>query len=143
MPLPITYPPEKLVKYPHFVRMDAAIWTRYLEIHKHEYERFLYDVRVGRGVPVDGATPPKYRGMWHHLTQKRIDVIGFKPGEIVIIEVRTNATVAAPGNLTAYKHLYTKDYAPPEPVSLLLITNRYDEDVSEVCAAAGISYEVV
>lgn len=135
--------PRKLGKYPHFVRDDAAIWERYLSRFGHTFDYFWYDVRVGRGADHPAIWEKKWADAWWNLTAKRIDVVGFRPQEIVIIEVRTNAGVGAIGNLIAYQDLFIADYHPEKAVKLMLITNRYDHDLAAVCAKQGIEYVIV
>lgn len=136
-------PPVKLGKYPHFVRYDKEIWERYLDQAGDQYQQFWYDVRIG----VDPYQPPGYykkgMGLWRGLTSKRIDVVGYCDDGIEIIEVRHDASVGAIGNMKAYKFLFEKTYRPENPVRMKLITNRYDRDMEEVCAAEGIEYVVI
>ena len=134
---------EKLSKYPHLRPEDVAIWERFIAAHPEAYDSVDYDVRVGEGAPTPPEAPPEIADDFHTLTQKRIDVVAHRPGEIWIIEVRPRADQTALGNLMGYRTLYQRQFSPAETVKLMVITDRIGDDDRMIFMTAGVPVVVV
>lgn len=142
-PTDVVYDPTKLQKYPHLLPRDIAIWERFLEVHAGEFVGFQYDIHVGGAVGRLPGWTIEDAQMASWLEAKRIDVVGFKEGEIWIIEVKHEAGVGAFGQLMAYRELYWQKYSPKVPVVMCLVTNNLTPDEQLVCEKLGIRFYVV
>jgi len=137
------FPSEKLRKYPHMFPLDIAIWERFIDAHAGDFSGFDYDVKVGSGtepVPDLGA---EYVRMQQILSKYRIDVVGYKPNAIYIIEVKPEAGTIAIGQIEAYTRLYQRDYAPSLTLVGAIITDRELPDMRYLTAEKKIDYYIV
>ena len=117
------WPNTPLPKYPHLVGSDIAIWDSWVRTHGHYFQGFDYDVHVGQGLEPDKDQDYPLQQMWIGLTQKRIDVVGYRPGEIWLIEVKDRPTVAVIGQCLSYQTLYGIDYSPATPTISCLVAD--------------------
>ena len=67
--------------YPHLLQPDIDLWLRYLDKHADKYNAFDYDVRIGKGRDPGNSFDENMRRMGVHLSQRRIDVVGYKDNE--------------------------------------------------------------
>ena len=132
------FPAVLLAKYPHMAPADVEVWEQYLKFHRAEWDSFDYDVRVGKGVDPGPAFPANIRRDAMMLTQKRIDVVGYRGEETWIIEVKPRAGLGAVGQLVGYKTLYEQEHGQGSVTGLLLVCQVADDDVKEAARAAGI-----
>lgn len=130
-------------KYPHMMPNEEPIWDKFLAIYGHQWEAFDYDVRVGRGVDPGPDYEPEWRRLAQLLTQKRIDAVGYRKGEIWIFEVKPYGGLSALGQLLAYEVLYRETYNPKETIKLALVTGRINQDELTAYRAHGIEVFVV
>lgn len=132
------YPPDKLKKYPHLMVSDIRIWEHYLETVNHGFSSFEYDVHVGEGLLVDTEWEPEIKRMAVALSEKRIDVVGWK-GEIpVIIEVKPAASMSAIGQVLSYRELYIERFGKSISPLLMIVTDRELPDTKFLCNRFGI-----
>lgn len=127
-------------RFPHLLRVDTPLWLRFLDQFGDTYERFEYDVRVGKGRPVEGFYPESIQKMALDLSLRRIDAVGHRPGEIHIIEITRRAGVHAVGQLTSYPILYRETFMPSRPVIPLLVAEELNPDVETVLKENAIPY---
>ncbi len=137
------YDPKKLHRYPHMFPGDIAIWERFLEKHAEEYTGFSYDIKVGKGAKLPSSTPEEYARMADILSKYRIDVVGFKPGLIEIIEVKPEASTVAIGQVMSYVELYKRDFKPTLPVIGAIVTDRFIPDINYLTKLNNINYYIV
>ena len=69
-------------RYKHMLPRDKEIWDRFLEQHGDYFDRFDYDIRVGKGIGDIVGVSDLTRKIAVSLTQKRIDATGYKSQEI-------------------------------------------------------------
>lgn len=122
--------------YPGLPSHEAYLWRLWLQTYEREFYRFDYNVRVGRGLtppePADGAARPdeeRYRRMWTMLTQRRIDVVGWRLDETWLIEVDPRPSARALGQLAMYEQLYTDARPDTGFVQLAVIAETVSPDV--------------
>ena len=115
-------------KYKHMSPYECLLWDEYLYRFQDFYDRFEYDVHVGEGSTLPGVTTPEFLAAGKLLTQKRIDAVGYRPGEIWIYEVKPDAGLSALGQLLAYRDLYTRQFLPGESIHLALVTDHLSPD---------------
>ena len=134
---------EKLKKYPHLMVNDVVIWERYLDKYAQGWDSFEYDVRVGEGQQPNPEHPKNIQLMAVALTEKRIDVIGWIRGKVVIIEVKPSAMLSAVGQLISYQILYEERYPEAGRTELMIVTDRIGPDLEHLCKKLRISIAVV
>lgn len=127
----------------HMSPEDRQIWERWWPTIRHQIKDLYFDVRVGKGKEAPLGEPENFRKMWTDLTQKRIDVVLTRPGEVWLVEIRFAASPNAIGRLLTYHMLWQDDPALPGKVELYIVTNIHDEEVARASALAGITYIVV
>lgn len=120
------------VKYPHMVPEEVRIWKRFLKRYATRFTGFRYDVHVGEGVGRQPGLPTKYQNMAIRLSQKRIDVVGFRGALTYIIEIKDRAGMSAIGQLVAYKKLYENKYGKGKVTGLIIVATSADEDLKRV-----------
>ena len=131
-------------KFRHFKPgVETRLWQLFLSRRGQEWDRFLYDVRVGKGKPAPEGISPAMRSMWEKLTQKRIDVVGWKGTSPTIIEVKHYASLSSIGQLLGYECLWNKEHPNTPCTNLILVCQVVDDDILEVAGAYGVEVEVI
>lgn len=131
------------LKYPHMFPQDVRLWERFLAIYGSEFERFEYDIKVGRGVEPPPDLDEPYRSAAIILSKKRIDAVGYKDNEIWIFEVKPDIGLAALGQLLAYKELWIRDRGQADRLHLAAVTDNITEDEEYVYKKFGIKIYLV
>ena len=134
------WPATPLPKYPHLVGSDIPIWDSWIRQHGSYFSGIDYDVHVGQGLEPEKDQPYPMQMMWVSLTQKRIDVVGYRPNETWLIEVKDRPTTAAVGQCLSYKILYDIDFAPSSPPIPCLIAGSIEPDIETVLVNFGIRF---
>ncbi len=129
--------------YPHLLQPDIDLWIRYLALHETEYLRFDYDVRIGKGRDPGNSEPKSIREMAIGLSQRRIDVVGYKPDQIQIIEITLLAGIKCIGQLETYPILYKETYNPDLPITTLLLTEKLEADIQTILIKKQLSFIVL
>ncbi len=129
--------------YPHLLPAEAVIWARFLARHGAGWDRFEYDLRLGRGRPVDPAIPPAIQADWIHLTKKRVDAVGFKDGQPTLFEISPRLGRTVLGALEAYRDLWVEDPPAPGVPALVAVVGRGDPDLQRVMEGRGIQVFVI
>lgn len=124
--------------YPHMARRDVEVWTSFLAVHGAEYAGFAYDVALG-GVQLEapGLDPRDVQG-WRENTALRIDAVGYRAAEVVVIEVKPGAYVNAVGAVACYAAVAIRDEVFDVPVRMAVVCAYMQIDVRYVCAQLGI-----
>jgi len=131
------------MKYPHLLPREVEIWERFLALYGREFTGFVYDVRVGEGITIRPEWGDEIARMAKLLTQKRIDVVGYKPGEIWIIEVKPHGGLSALGQLTVYEELYRIKYNPTQTIRKALVCETVDPDLRGLLPKYGVTLYIV
>lgn len=118
--------------YPHLLPDDIPVWERYLAAFPDRYSRIEYDVRVGNGRPAPPGSDPNIRKMQRDLSRRRIDAVGFRPGQIDIIEITRLADLKAIGQLTAYPLLYQQTFRQTPNLHTILVAEELHTDIKTV-----------
>lgn len=132
------FPPTKLHKYPHMFPRDIAVWERFIDEYGHEYTGFDYDVKVGTGWDPGSNFDANIRSNAIELTKKRIDCVGYKPGEIWILEVKEHAGISAPGQVWAYQKLYRRSFRTTRRIVTGLVYESSSPDIAIVAKGLGV-----
>lgn len=137
------YEPTKLFKYPHMFPLDIAIWERFLDRYAGDFTGFSYDIKVGSGTKPVAGLGAEYERMQAILSKYRIDVVGYRNGNIAIIEVKPEAGTVAIGQIETYTRLYQRDYSPNLSLVGCIVTDRELPDMQYLTKDKKIEYYVV
>jgi len=97
--------------YPHMIGNDAEIWNRFIELFPKRFDTVDYDFRVGEGAVPTEDLDENYKRMVTMLSQKRIDVLGWKGEDPTIIEVKSRVGLSTLGQILGYRTLFMNDFA--------------------------------
>jgi hypothetical protein len=128
--------------YPHLLPDDIEVWEAFLEKYRGQFNRFDYDVRVGKGRDPGAGYSEEIRKMGIDLSQRRIDAVGYTNTDIWIIEVTASAGLKAVGQLVSYPVLYTDMFHPALPLVPFLCCGGIQSDILPILLQKGIAYEV-
>lgn len=122
---------------------DAEIWFRFVRSHPDYFTEVEYDVHVGEGIDILPEWPDEIAYMAKTLTQRRIDVIGYKGNKISIVELKLDPGVSVLGQLLSYQTLYDREHPEAKSTELILIANKIDNDLTYVLKQHNILYFTV
>ncbi len=131
-------PPTIRHRYPHLIASDIEIWNRFLHSNGTHYQAVAYDVHVGHGEkPLTNVTPAIAYDM-KSLTQKRIDAILTTPEKIYIVEIKKHAGSWAVGQALVNRYLFRQTFAPELSLAPMIVTDKPQPDIADVCSHYGI-----
>ncbi len=124
--------------YPHLIASDIEIWNRFLHSDGNHYDAVAYDVHVGHGeIPLTNVTPAIAHDM-KTLTQKRIDAVLTTPEKHYIAEIKKRAGSWAVGQALVNDFLYRQTFIPELPTVPMIVTDKPQPDIADVCDHYGI-----
>lgn len=129
MPQPSPVPPAKLA---HMRPGEVALFQRFEQLAPLGDALFDFDIRLGRGIPLNPAWPPWLAAMATALTQKRVDVVAITPAGTWILEIKPRAGPGAVGQLLTYLSLYAAQHPELAPFHLGIIADRNSFDMLDV-----------
>lgn len=139
----MSYSPQIMLRYPHMGPLEIEIWTAFLERHRTYYQAFEYDVKVGEGQSIDPEWPQWLQRQVSILSKRRIDAVGYAPGERWILEVKPDLGASVIGQLLLYKRLYIEKYSPRDRIILAAVGRRWGLDLESVYNEFGIKVYLV
>lgn len=125
------------------IPIEAQIFRAWLLEHGKDYDRFEFNVRVGRGEILPADTPAFVQELARQVSRARIDVVATRDDRVRLIEVKERASLSAIGQLIGYRTLYFADFPRTRAVELLVVAARASPDVYQVLAENGIGLETV
>lgn len=131
------------LRYPGMLPREVLIWKAWLGLHASEFDRFVYNERVGSGFDPGAGYEQSMRAMAIANSQKRLDVVAWKDSQATIIECKDRAGAAAVGQLLTYAPLWAMAHPDVPRPMLRLVSNRLQPDIGLVAAYYGIAVDVV
>ncbi len=125
-------------QFPGLLPDDIILWERFLAMFPDRFQRFDYDVRVGTGRDPGETFDENIRNMALHLSQRRIDAVGWNDNELTIIEITLSAGLRALGQLQVYPHLYRQTFLPLQRIKTLLVAEEVQSDILASIKAANV-----
>lgn len=125
-------------QFPGLLPDDIELWERFLSAFPDRFERFDYDVRVGTGRDPGERFVENVRKMAVHLSQRRIDAVGFNDGELTIIEITLSAGLRALGQLQVYPGLYRSTFLPLQRIKTMLVAESVQADIMPTLQTSNI-----
>lgn len=134
---------EKLSKYPHMKPEDIAVWERFLIAKPDFFERVDYDYKVGEGAPQAPTLPENIARDGKILTQKKVDVVGYKGDDTTIVELKPIADMRALGQILSYFQLYISTESLTGDVFKLVIAGEIERELEAVFEEQSIEVIIV
>lgn len=117
---------------------DVAVWERFIDDHPNYFETVDYDLAVGKGAPVDPTHPENIQRDHTILTQKKIDVVGYRGEEITLVEVKPIADMRSLGQIISYAHLYALDHPEAGEITRVVVAGALERELDAIFAAQGV-----
>lgn len=131
--------------FPGLIPIESLLWRVWLETHEQDYDRFEYNVHVGKGINIapraledDAELQAKIQKQFLQATQKKIDALGFRADAMTIIEVEERPGTRALGQLLLYRELLHDLRPPTAPTNLILVARRLGTDMRAAFERNGI-----
>mgnify|MGYP001578618229 CR=1 FL=1 len=134
---------EKLPKYPHLKPEDVAVWERFLSANPDFFDSVDYDFRVGEGAPAPENLAENMAADLKVLTQKQIDVVGYKNDVVWIVELKPKADMRALGQVISYEILYKKQEGEQITTKKAVIAGGIENDLAGVYESNAIDVFIV
>jgi len=106
--------------------------------HITEFDELGFNVRVGTGQDPGPAFEPFVRRAAIMLTQKKIDMVGYRGSDITIFEIKARAKLAALGQVVGYRELWRLSKPETVNIDLAVIAVGVDPDTERVLIAQGV-----
>lgn len=129
--------------YPHLKPNDVHLWEKFIRGNPDFFETVDYDVVVGDGVVVGDVETDVYAKSFKKLTQKKIDVVGYRENQIWIVEVKPFAGSSALGQLLSYRLLFDESSLSGEIVEMMIVTNECKAEYRRIFESHNIRVEEV
>ena len=135
---------EHLVRdYPGLNAPSVELWRKWLELYEDRFERFDYNVRVGRGIDPGPGVSEEMRAMWYAVTTKRIDVVAERENQTWVVEIEERPGARTFGQVQLYLYLLPQ-YRPVREVLVgAVISARMGFDMSAAFRDSRILYFVL
>ncbi len=137
------YPYTVLNWFPHLGSIEQVLWARYIKAYPEEYEAVEYDVKIGPVPEFSTIVNPETGGDVSALYQKKIDVLGFKPPRIDIIEVKPNAGASAVSQLKQYQYWLIKKMNLSTNPGLIIVTDKARPGLLDYATHEGVRVVIV
>lgn len=137
------FPFQKLAKYPHMKPEDELVWSAFIKKKPDYLDTCDYDTKCGLGAQVDPTMPENMQFDHKILTQKKIDVVGFRGEEVCLIEVKPIANMRALGQILTYMELYGKDHPELKNVKPIIVCATMEREMEPLFQKYGILIEYV
>jgi hypothetical protein len=131
------------LQFPERTPQESAILRDWLTTHIHEYDRYSFSVRVGKGLQPDAEHLPgiQFATTWN--TRKRIDMLAWQGPQATIFELKARVDPRGLGQLQVYRHLWMEEHPDARAPILAAIGRTSDPDTLRVYTANGITVYLV
>lgn len=133
---------QRLAKYPGMKPEDVAAWERFIDSFPGYFETVDYNYALGTGAPVDPNAPENIQRDHTILTQKKVDVVGYRGSSVFIVEVKPIADMRALGQALVYSHLYAIDHPEVTDLQRMVVAGDIERELAPVYAAQGVQFEL-
>ena len=121
---------------------DVAAWERFVDSFPGYFDSVDYNFALGEGVDVGEAEPESQRRGFQTLTQKKVDVVGYRGTTVFIVEVKPIADMRALGQALVYSHLYAADHPEVTDLQRMVVAGEIERELAPVYAAQGVQFEL-
>lgn len=125
--------------FPERTDRESGVIRDYLAAHHHEFDRFTFSKRIGRGIPPDPAHLAGVQRNTVFSSRKRIDILAWSGSHPTLIEVKERVTPASLGQILTYRSLFVEEHPDADEPSLVVIGRDSDPDTLAVLQAHGVT----
>lgn len=139
------YDGQPLASYSHLNVKEVVIWHRFLANKlAADYIGFDYDIKVGK-YALDAIKAPTPDNMLLLGTMaKRIDAVGFyMPHGVDIFEVKPERMSNGLSQLLLYKNLFVQTFPDINVRSMIILSDRSDDEVESFAKSLYITVVIV
>lgn len=129
--------------FPHMFGAESAIWQAWLDKYSTKYNRYEYDIHVGKLWPEHTKLERRWQRGAEAVYRKRIDVVGYRADEICIFEVKPHAGLGALGQIIGYVSLYADEFNPTEEIRGAIVAELIDPNIRQLLDDHGIDWYIV
>jgi hypothetical protein len=129
----------EMVRYPEQTAKQTEVLRAYFQHHLFEFDRVIFEFRVGAGMTPDPTLLPSVQQNAVFLTRPRIDVLAWMGSQPTIIESKDRVTPSSLGQVLTYRLHLTKEFPDALEPKLLVIGRFSDPDTIEPLNAAGVT----
>lgn len=126
------------VRYPHMLPLDVEVWRDFVGSSSAAGWDWKYDVRVGSPPSAPAQWDENSRLAYRNLLLKRVDAVGRRGQESVVVEVKPVGNMSAIGQLLCYAHCLEEAHHLYVRPQKWLVCGVCDVDVLRVCHNCGI-----
>jgi len=102
---------------------ESHVVRAYLLAHIREYDRLVFGKRLGHGIDPDPTHLPAVQENTVFSTKLRVDILGWRGSQPVLIEVKQRITPATLGQILTYRHHFIEEN-PDAPEPELVVAGR-------------------
>jgi hypothetical protein len=117
---------------------DIAVWDRYILKNPDIFDSVNYDMALGKGADPHPDHAEEIQRDHTILTQKKVDVVGYKDGIVYVIEVKPIANARALGQILTYVRLYKIDHPDDATVVPMVVCESVEREMLEDFFEHGI-----
>lgn len=122
-------------------RTDGESWVikAYLEHHLEEYDALTFGKRVGKGIVPNPEHLPRVQQNTVFSSKLRMDILGWRGNQPVIIEVKQHVTPASLGQILTYKHHFLEEFPDAPDPELVVVGRDANDDAVSALQAHGVT----
>lgn len=121
---------------------DVAAWERFIDANPGYFDSVDYNFALGEGVDVGEGEPESQRRGFQTLTQKKVDVVGYRGSSVFIVEVKPVADMRALGQALSYSHLYAAAHPEVTDLQRMVVAGDIERELAPVYAAQSVQFEL-
>lgn len=135
--------PGVMTSYPHMLREDSIVWTRFLRQLAVPIEEVWYDVHVGEPVNLGERASAAMAADAAAVSRKRIDAVWRAGGSLWVTEVKPFGGYVALGQVLVYWRLFQQEFREGPKALPCVVCSEADGDCLADYKSRGIRLLVV
>jgi len=122
---------------------EAALAAAWLEAHIDQFEDIDWQKRVGAGVSLGPEYDANIQAMAEQATRKRVDLVAYRDGGAVIVELKDHVDRAAVRQANEYAELWQIAPGSPPVIEVRVVGRTGDAAIDVTAAALGVIVELL
>lgn len=125
-------------RYPEQTVPQTEIFRAYFQNHLNEFDRVIFEYRVGTGLAPDPTHLPAIQENTVRSTQQRIDLLCWAGLQPTIVECKGRVTPSSLGQILTYRLLLKKELPDAAEPELIIIGRYSDTETIESITSHGV-----
>jgi hypothetical protein len=126
-------------QYPERTQGESIVIRAFLLEHLLEFDRLTFSKRVGKGLTPDPTHPEAVQRNTVFSTQLRIDILGWRGRQPIIVEVKQRITPATLGQILTYRHWLLEEIPDALEPQLVAVGREAVDDAVVALQAHGVT----